>query len=103
MTVLTFTEGTEMKYEIGKAPKVKLEDMLSRVVSEEYITMSDGRTIICELKLDNGFTVRGEASVCFIENNVPAMGRETSKANAVNALWPLFGFLLMEEEFKKNL
>lgn len=88
-------------YPIMGAPKVNMQAMLDRIVSEDYYVLPSGRTTICELTLDNGFTVRGEASVCYIENNVPEIGRTTAKENALNSLWPLFGFLLMEEESKK--
>ncbi len=40
---------------------------------------------------------RPESAVVFIENNVPQIGREIARENAVNQIWPLLGFRLRDE------
>jgi hypothetical protein len=58
--------------------------------------------MVCELMLENGFSVRGEAAVVSKENFNEEIGREISKENAINSIWQLEGYLLQEELYKGN-
>lgn len=84
-------------YEKGQAPKVTIEDVNAEIVDETYTVLPSGRVTVCELTLRNGFTVRGESAVVFIENNVPEFGRQAARTNAVNQIWQLLGFRLREQ------
>lgn len=54
------------------------------------------RLTFCVLVLRNGFTVTGE-SACVSPNNFDAeIGRKVARDNAVQKLWPLMGYSLME-------
>lgn len=85
------------RWEHGKAPRVTNEMVDDQIVGETYTVLPSGRVTVCELTLKNGFTVRGESAVVFIENNVPQTGREIARKNAVDQIWPLLGFRLREE------
>ncbi len=74
-----------------------IEDVNAEIVGETYTVLPSGRVTVCELTLKNGFTVRGESAVVFIENNVPQTGREVARTNAVNQIWQLLGFRLREQ------
>jgi hypothetical protein len=87
----------EGRWEQGKAPRVTQEMVNAQIVGETYTVLPSGRVTVCELTLVNGFTVRGESAVVFIENNVPATGREIARNNAVEQIWPLLGFRLRDE------
>lgn len=89
---------TQKTYPQGEAPRVTIEDVNAEIVGETYTVLPSGRVTVCELTLKNGFTVRGESAVVFIENNVPETGREVARTNAVNQIWQLLGFRLREKE-----
>lgn len=55
---------------------------------------------ICQIKLDNGYTVRGESVCVNVENYDKEIGERISYDNAFAKLWPLFGFLLAEKNFR---
>lgn len=80
--------------------KVTMERILSKVVGETYTTLPSGKVLVCELMLENGFSVRGEAAVVSKENFNEEIGRKISKENAINSIWQLEGYLLQEELYK---
>lgn len=85
------------RWEQGQAPRVTMDMVNAQIVGETYTVLPSGRVTVCELTLKNGFTVRGESAVVFIENNVPQTGREIARKNAVDQIWPLLGFRLRDE------
>lgn len=50
----------------------------------------------CVLVLTNGFTVTGESACASPENFDAELGRKIARANAVNKIWPLEGYLLKQ-------
>jgi len=82
--------------------KVTLDRILGKIVSETYTTLPSGKVLVCELILENGFSVRGEAAVVSKENFNEEIGRKISKENAINSIWQLEGYLLQEELYKGN-
>ena len=69
----------------------------SKIKSETFTVLPSGKTRVCELILENGYSVRGEASVVDIKNFNQAKGEEISRANAVSKIWQLEGYLLQEK------
>lgn len=92
-----------IRYEPNHAPRVSMADVLGEIVGETYTVLPSGRVTVCELTLKNGFTVRGESAVVFIENNVPKTGREVARENAVNQIWQLLGFRRREQHVRPVL
>lgn len=80
-----------------KAPGVTLTDVQSAICAEDYVLMPDSRTTICQLTLDNGFTVRGESSCDCLENFDFWNGRNVARRNAVDKVWQLLGFRLADK------
>lgn len=80
-----------------QAPRVTMDMVNAQIVGETYTVLPSGRVTVCELTLANGFTVRGESAVVFIENNVQQTGREIARKNAVDQIWQLLGFRLRDE------
>lgn len=85
----------ETKLEQSPAERVTKEYMESRIVTGEYIKIGETVTL-CNLTLDNGYSVRGESACVKPENYNEEIGRKIAYDNAFNKLWPLFGFLLAE-------
>lgn len=42
---------------------VTIESINDKIVSETYTLLPSGKVLVCELVLQNGFSVRGEAAV----------------------------------------
>lgn len=85
---------------MSTAPKVTIEDVEASIKKEEYVLLPDGRTTICLLTLDNGFTIRGESSCVCIENYNEEDGHKYSRAAAVSKVWPFLGFRLADRVSK---
>lgn len=85
------------RWAAGEAPRVTKEMVDAQIIGETYTVLPSGRVTVCELTLANGFTVRGESAVVFIENNVPQIGREIARENAVDQIWQLLGFRLRDK------
>lgn len=82
--------------------KVTLERIHAKIVSETYTRLPSGKVLVCELILENGFSVRGEAAVVDVANFDEDIGRKISKENAVKQIWQIEGYLLQEELYKKG-
>jgi hypothetical protein len=84
------------------APRIKPEDVLAAIDSETYTITPSGRTTICELTLTNGFTVRGESSVVSMENFDEAIGRTEARKKAIDKVWELEGYRLMQKLYEQR-
>jgi len=85
------------------APRLTPADIDSVIVGETYTTMPSGKTMICELTLRNGFTVRGEASTVSKANFNVEVGQKVSRENARNKIWELEGYLLQSRLYEDRL
>lgn len=122
---LTYTHDSSSDKEIEKeikakgltAPRVTPADIEATIASEHYFTAGEGVygagqmeeppiyppcpdalrfLTFCVLVLRNGFTVTGESACASPANFDPAIGRVIARANAVQKIWPLMGYLLKE-------
>ena len=76
--------------------KVTKEALLAKIAVVDYVVMPDGRTTICQLTMQNGFTVRGESSCVSAENFNKELGENYAYENAFDAAWAFEGYLLAE-------
>lgn len=76
--------------------KVNEADIDAAITSSEFVLLPDGRTTICIITMDNGFTVRGESSCVDIANYNKEKGEAVAFENARNKLWLLLGFRLAD-------
>ncbi len=90
-------------------PRVTPADIESNIASEHYFLAADGTDYVsderpaalelltfCVLVLRNGFTVTGESACVSPEIFDAEVGRKIARANAVNKVWPLLGFMLKQ-------
>lgn len=84
------------------APRVSSDTIASVIIGETYTKLPSGRTLICELTLKNGYTVRGESSCVSIENFDLELGKKISREDAKGKVWQLEGYLLKEKLFNKE-
>ena len=81
---------------MSNAPRVSLEQVHAAIKKETYTVLPDGKTTICQLTLDNGFTVEGQSACVSIENFSKELGEKYSKERALNKVWEFLGFRLSD-------
>lgn len=98
-TNLISDDVLSQKLEASPAPRVTKLLIDSRIKDVFYIRILETVTV-CNITLDNGYTVRGESACVNIANYDQAIGERISYDNAYQKLWPLFGFLLAENQYQ---
>jgi hypothetical protein len=78
------------------APRLTPKHIDEVIVSESFTLLPSGKTMICELVLQNGFSVRGESSVVDKTNFDEEIGKKISREDARDKIWILEGYLLQE-------
>ena len=81
---------------------VTLNYLMDKIKKAEYVLMPDGRTTICQLTLENGFTVRGESACVSVDNYNKALGEKYAFEDAVDNVWAFEGYLLAEEIYQRS-
>lgn len=76
------------------APRLRPIDIDSVIVSETFTVMPSGKSMVCELTLASGFTVRGESACVSVANFDEEIGQKISRENARNKVWELEGYRL---------
>ena len=76
--------------------KITLEWIKDKIVKVDYLVLPGTTCTICNLILENGFSVRGESSCVDPANFSAEMGREIAYDAAVDKVWLLEGYLLAE-------
>jgi hypothetical protein len=82
------------------AERVTKDYIESRIKQVGYFKIGETVTI-CNIFLDNGYSVRGESACVNPENYNQKIGERIAYDNAFSELWPLFGFMLAEKNFSK--
>lgn len=78
------------------APRVTLDSMEEKIVSEDYI-VHEGILTLCIIKMQNGFYVVGESAPASPANFDAELGRKFAYENAIRQLWKLEGYALREQ------
>lgn len=77
-------------------------DIDAKIKDAKFTILEDGRTTICNLYLENGFTVRGESSCVNKDNFSKDIGEQIALENAKNKVWELEGYLLAEDIYRNK-
>lgn len=85
---------------MNAGPAVTQADVLAAIVSETYTVLPNGRTTVCQLTLDNGFTVEGSSACVSLENFDADMGKLLAHGKAFEQVWPLLGFRLADQIYR---
>lgn len=83
------------------APQITMADIHLKIKSSVYYLLDDGRTTICQLTLENGYSVIGKSACVSADNYNQALGEKYAFEDAVNAVWPLEGYLLKERLYRE--
>lgn len=81
--------------------RVTKEAIMSRIKEFEFIRLRGTTVTICNITLDNGYTVRGESACVDPVNYNADIGNKLAHDDAFRKLWPLFGFLLAEARHRR--
>ena len=84
------------------APRLTPDYIDSVIVGETYTNLPDGRTVVCQLTLKNGFTVDGKSACVSKENFNQEIGNNISRTNARDQIWELEGYLLKQKLYEKS-
>lgn len=84
------------------APRVTKDAIESRIKTKEF-TRLGGTVTLCSITLDNGYSVRGESACVNPENYNQMIGEKIAYDNAFTKLWPLYGFLLAEDNLRNQV
>ncbi|QYW01856.1 hypothetical protein PP761_gp39 [Stenotrophomonas phage Paxi] len=82
---------------MSTAPRVTIEQVEAAIREETYTVLPDGRTTICQLTLDNGFTVDGHSACVSKENFNAEIGNKFAREEAVKKVWGYLGFRLSDQ------
>lgn len=88
---------------MSNAPRVTPEEVQAAIKEETYTVLPNGRTTVCQLTLDNGFTVEGLSACVNIENFDLEIGKQISRRRAEDKVWKLLGFRLAERSFQSSV
>ena len=84
------------------APRLTPYDIDDVIVDETYTILPSGKVMVCEITLQNGFTVRGEAATVSKENFNSCIGKTISRENARKKIWELEGYLLQDKLWRES-
>ena len=82
--------------------KVTLEGIQAKIKSEVYLVLPDGKSTLCILTLENGYTIKGISSCVDAANFDMSIGRKIAFEDAIRQIWPLEGYLLAEKMYWDN-
>ena len=85
------------------APRVTPEHIEAAIFGTNYIHLSYTTLTICVLTLRNGFTVVGESACADEANYDPEIGQRIARANAVQKVWALEGYLLKQRLHEEGM
>ena len=81
--------------------RVTIEQIEAKIKDKKFTVLEDGKTTICNLYLENGFTVCGESACVDPANFDKEIGEKIAYENARDKLWLLEGYLLQEKLHKQ--
>lgn len=82
--------------------KVTLDYIKSRIRSVDFMVLPGSTVTLCNITLDNGYSVRGESACVDPAGFDQDVGEQLAQKQAIDKLWPLFGFLLAEDRFRRR-
>ena len=80
--------------------RVTEEQIEAKIKDKKFTVLEDGKTTICNLYLENGFTVRGESACVDPANFDKELGEKIAYENAKDIIWLLEGYLLQQKLYE---
>lgn len=83
--------------------KVNVGDIHSKIKFSTYSRLPDSTTTVCQLTLENGYTVIGTSACVDPAEFNQALGEKYAYERAFNEIWALEGYLLKQRRFEAGL
>lgn len=80
--------------------KVTKEGIESRITKTDYMVLPNSTVTMCNITLENGYSVRGESACVDPRNFNLDIGQNLAYKDAFQKLWALEGYLLAERRFQ---
>jgi len=80
-----------------EAPRLSPDKIDAVIKDKTFTNLPSGKCVICEITLQNGYTVRGESACVSPANFDQEIGNEIAFKNARDKIWQLEGYLLQEK------
>lgn len=99
----TMTEE-QLDFAIANRPyeKVTKEGIEARIVKTDYLVLPNSTVTLCNIVLDNGYSVRGESACVDPRNFNLEIGQNLAYKDAFGKLWALEGYLLAERKYTRS-
>jgi hypothetical protein len=94
---------TEQPQENVIPSRVTSNDMEAKIKMTIYQRLEGTTTTICQITMQNGFTVTGTSACVDPKNYNQALGEKYAYEQAFNKLWELEGYLLLQRRFEAGL
>jgi hypothetical protein len=78
------------------APRLSPEKINAVIMDETFTMLPSGKCMVCEISLENGFTVRGESACVDKRNFDMEIGRKISREDARRKIWGFEAYLLQQ-------
>lgn len=83
--------------------KVTTDQVRSKIKSESYLVLPDGRSTLCVLILQNGFTVTAVSHCANAADFSMDIGRKIAFEDAFNKVWAFEAYVLQQKMYEKTL
>lgn len=92
----------ELDKAIAERPyeKVTKEGIEARIKKVDYMVLPNSTVTICNLVLENGFSVRGESACVDPRNFNMEIGQQLAHRDAFAKMWSLEGYSMAERRFQ---
>lgn len=77
--------------------KETMQGILDKIKGATYTLLPNGRTTICQLTMENGFTIEGSSACVDAAEYNQFLGEKYAYEDALNNVWKFEGYLLAEK------
>ena len=83
--------------------KLTVADLNAKISHSTYDLLPDGRTTVCQITLQNGYTVIGTSACVSAAEYNQATGEKYAYDKAFDEIWQLEGYLLRQRRYEAGL
>ena len=83
--------------------RITVTDLNAKVISTAYVRLEGSTTTLCQITLQNGYTVTGTSACVDPANYNQFDGEKYAFKKAFEKLWDLEGYLLKQRRFEAGL
>lgn len=104
---MNHSESITVKPDVNFGPVpatvVTMQGALDKIKNVTYTLLPNGRTTVCQLTMENGFSIDGYSACVDAANYNQHLGEKYAYEDAVNNIWKFEGYLLAEKMHRASL